>query len=549
LIAGPSASLEKDPVRRSYAEFALYALHSANGRYEEAQVHLENAIQSSPQDVFLLQRMALLLKKRKKLKEALEFAQRCVALEPDNVKHHLLVAEISGLLGEEETAIRAYERALDLDPQHKRARLVLITLLIKKGRYTEALAQLDKVTEQDPSLVIAHYYRGRVFLEMEKPSQSEEAYQEALRLNERMEPALFDLGSLYQMQGRFEKAVEIYERLIDYYPVNMTVRERLIELYYKLGREADAEKQMDAIKRQSKPGERIRQSLGLIYLRHGRLEESIHELEMIVKAWPNDDKSRYYLASAHEERGDLDAALESFREIGQDSEYFANAQMHIAYILDTQDRPAEAEAVLREAIRIDGEKSELSLMLASILEGREAYAEALEVIEKALSSDPKNAELVFKLGVILDKRGQKEASLTQMQRVLEIEPEHADAMNYIGYTYAEQGVRLDEALELIERALRIKPESGYIIDSLGWVYYQKGAYEDALQHIQRASELQPEDPTITEHLGDAFLKNGKYEEALKAYQRALELDHAKPEAIQEKIDEVEALIGKTKGTE
>ena len=211
MISSPPASLEKDPIRRAYAEFALFALHSAHGRYEEAQAHLQRAIQFSPQEVFLLQRMALLLKKRKKYGEALEYAQRCVALAPDNVTHHLLVAEISGLMEDEETAIRAYERALDLDPRKKRARLVLTTLLIKKNRYTEALEQLDRITEQDPSLVIAHYYRGRVFLEMGKPAQSEEAYQEALRLNERMEPALFDLGSLYQMQGRFEEAFD--ERL------------------------------------------------------------------------------------------------------------------------------------------------------------------------------------------------------------------------------------------------------------------------------------------------------------------------------------------------
>ena len=92
------------------------------------------------------------------------------------------------------------------------------------------------------------------------------------------------------------------------------------------------------------------------------------------------------------------------------------------------------------------------------------------------------------------------------------------------------------------RAMKLKPDSGYITDSLGWVYFQKGEYEKALEYLEKASSLQPEDPTITEHLGDVYLKNGLQEKALEAYRKALELEHAEPEKIQEKIEEVEALL-------
>jgi len=533
--------LEDDPIRHSYAEFARFALHSVHGRYETARGHLERAIENDPENVFLLRRMALLLKQLKKNEEALVYAEKCVTLEPEEEGHYLLVAEIAGLLGREDEAIRAYEKALEINPEHKRPRLILTTLLIKNQAYDRALGQLARIIEQDPNLVLAHYYRGRVFLEMGNPSRSEESYLEALRLNQRMEPALFDLGSLYQMQGRFDKAVEIYERLIDYYPVNMTVRERLIDLYYKLDREEAAKKQLEEIKGQSKPGERARQSLGLIYLRHGKLDESIAELDMIVQAWPKDDKSRYYLASAYEERGDLDQALTHFQKLEAGSDYFANAQMHIAYIFDAQDKEEEAEAVLRKALSMDQEKEEIYLMLGSILEGQEKYADAISIIQEGMKHYPRNAEFVFRLGVVLDKSGEKEASLEQMRHVLEIEPDHADALNYIGYTYAEQGIRLDEAFALIQKALQIKPESGYIIDSLGWVYFQKGEYEEALKHLQRAAAIQPEDPTIAEHLGDVYAKNGMYGKALEAYTRALDMDHPDSKAVRAKIDEIKGL--------
>jgi tetratricopeptide (TPR) repeat protein len=154
-----------------------------------------------------------------------------------------------------------------------------------------------------------------------------------------------------------------------------------------------------------------------------------------------------------------------------------------------------------------------------------------------------NLDLLFRLGVVLDKSGDKKGCLEQMQRIVEIDPDHADALNYIGYTYAEQGIRLDEALEMVRKALELKPESGYITDSLGWVYYQKGLYDKALNYLEKANALVPDEPTITEHLGDVYMKTGRLHQALKMYQKALTLKGEDLETIREKIDRVEELLG------
>jgi len=119
--------------------------------------------------------------------------------------------------------------------------------------------------------------------------------------------------------------------------------------------------------------------------------------------------------------------------------------------------------------------------------------------------------------------GQKERCLEYMRKAIEADPKHADALNWVGYTYAEEGIRLDEAEELIKRALEVKPNSGYIIDSLGWVYYKKGKLKEALFYLQKAHRLLPDDPTITEHLGDVFLKMGDEGKALELYRRAMDL--------------------------
>jgi tetratricopeptide (TPR) repeat protein len=112
-------------------------------------------------------------------------------------------------------------------------------------------------------------------------------------------------------------------------------------------------------------------------------------------------------------------------------------------------------------------------------------------------------------------------------------------LNYIGYTYADQGIRLDEAESLVRKALDQDPENGYILDSMGWVYYKKEMFEKALAYLEKAARLVPDDPIILEHLGDVYVKVGRPGKALDAYKRALELKSGdEGGGIRAKIDDL-----------
>jgi tetratricopeptide (TPR) repeat protein len=110
-----------------------------------------------------------------------------------------------------------------------------------------------------------------------------------------------------------------------------------------------------------------------------------------------------------------------------------------------------------------------------------------------------------------------------MKELIKINPEHADALNFVGYTYAEDGENLDEAEALVKKALALSPDKGYILDSLGWVYYQKGRYDEAITVLREAAEKQPGDPSIYEHLGDAYSAVGDNETALTYYRQGLDI--------------------------
>ena len=96
-------------------------------------------------------------------------------------------------------------------------------------------------------------------------------------------------------------------------------------------------------------------------------------------------------------------------------------------------------------------------------------------------------------------------------------------LNYLGYSWIDQGANLDEGMRMIRRAVEQRPDDGYIVDSLGWAYYRIHNYEEAVKQLERAVELKPDDPTINDHLGDVYWKTGRVLEARVQWSHARDL--------------------------
>jgi len=164
---------------------------------------------------------------------------------------------------------------------------------------------------------------------------------------------------------------------------------------------------------------------------------------------------------------------------------------------------------------------ELVGLLASLYQERGEVSKAIELMQQLVARQPENDQYHFTLGVLYDEVKNKDASIAEMRRAIQLNPQNAAALNYLGYTYAEMGIELDEAERLIRQALALSPNDGFYIDSLGWVFYQRGEYDKAIQQLERALEIAGDDPTICEHLADAYVRVGKSRDALRLYQEAL----------------------------
>lgn len=229
------------------------------------------------------------------------------------------------------------------------------------------------------------------------------------------------------------------------------------------------------------------------------------------KSIPKDDEnyltSRYSIADLYSEREDYDSALKTLSDISS-KDYTADVLIKIGDLQRAQ--------------------SNFGLALKS-------YNDAIEKLGGTISEE--YWHLHYVLGISYEQADNWKRAEEELQAALKFQPDHPYVLNYLGYAWADKGIHLDKALDMIQKAVNLRPSDGYITDSLGWVMYKIKDYQNSVLTLERAVELLPYDPTINDHLGDAYWKVGRILEAKFQWERARNHseDQKQIQSIEEKL--------------
>jgi tetratricopeptide (TPR) repeat protein len=217
-------------------------------------------------------------------------------------------------------------------------------------------------------------------------------------------------------------------------------------------------------------------------------------------------------------------AIQYYRAIPADSEYYLESRRRAADLLEESQKTDEALAELDGLVKEHNDVESL-IRIGDIYRRQENFPKALESYNLAASrlgtTVPKEYwHLLYARGMSFERLGEWKKAEDDLKTALTYQPDHPYVLNYLAYAWTDQGVNLQQALDMLKKANEIRPTDGYITDSLGWVYYRLGRYHDAVPALEQAVELLPYDPTINDHLGDAYWQAGRKLEARFQWSRA-----------------------------
>jgi tetratricopeptide (TPR) repeat protein len=221
-------------------------------------------------------------------------------------------------------------------------------------------------------------------------------------------------------------------------------------------------------------------------------------------------------------------ALAVLSRVSSDDPLAPLATLRRAAVLDKLDRPDEAVAVLRRLADAHPDLPQPAAHLGDLLRRRNRFAEAAAAYDQALGrvarSGVRDWPLYYSRAIARERAGDWPRAEADLLRALELSPDQPYVLNYLGYTWADQGRNLARAKAMLLRATELRPQDGNIADSLGWALFRLGDARGAVTWLEKAVELEPRSSVINDHLGDAYWATGRQREAHFQWRRALNLD-------------------------
>lgn len=276
-------------------------------------------------------------------------------------------------------------------------------------------------------------------------------------------------------------------------------------------------------------------------------EAALQQFTAAVQAGPTNAAIRLGMTQAYllhaqvaEKRGDFDAAEGWLQRIDNAPDLFS-AQVRRAALWARQGKLTQARALLG-TLPAGTPAEERFKLMAEIQFLRDAgqYSAALALQAQAVAQFPDDNDLLYDQAMLADKAGQPHTMERLLRQLIARQPDYHHAYNALGYSFAERGIRLKEAKELIEKALTFAPEDPFITDSLGWVEFRLGNHAEALRLLEFAYKKRP-DADIAAHLGEVLWSMGQQDRARALWKEGQKIN-ANNETLRETLKRLDVAL-------
>ncbi|MBR0795607.1 tetratricopeptide repeat protein [Bradyrhizobium jicamae] len=500
-----------------------------------AAAFYRSALRTDPKNSELLDRAFISSLADGDIDEAVKLAERILTQDKSNRVARLVI-------GVRDLKARKYSAAESNINQSVRGPItdLVATLLSAWASYGAgdvkgAVAGIDKLTGPEWYPIFKDLHAGMILELAGKDKDAGTRFERAYKLDDSMLRTVDEYARWTSRNKDAASATALYEAFDKKLPRHPLVLEGI--------KETKAGKKLPPLVESAQAGAaEALYGIGATLTRRGGEDLALVYLQLALYLQPNHPLALLSLADLYESVKKPQMAIKVYERMPASSPLKRNSQIQLATDLDAADRSDEAIKILKEVTADAPKDVEAIMALGNIERGRKKFADCSGTYTKAIDALPpegdKNAWVTYYYRGICEERSKQWTKAeADMRKALELQPEQPHVLNYLGYSWIDQGVNLDEGMKMIKRAVDQRPDDGYIVDSLGWAYFRIGNYDEAVKNLERAIDLKPEDPTINDHLGDAYWRVGRTLEAKFQWAHARDL---KPEP--EELPKIEAKI-------
>lgn len=479
-----------------------------------------DVLSRDPQNFELQVRAHALLLADGRFEEAVAMARRILQQSANNPQAHVTLAVDAARRGD----FAGAERELENLPLAGANRVVLplMRAWVQAGqnRPAEALGTLRSLFEIEGFRPLYEYHAAMINDVAGRPGEAERHYRAALGLENGPSVRLVEgAGNFLERHGKGAEARDIYLRYGGQFPDSIGLTAALA----RIDRQGPPPAPVVATPNEglaealfNVAGALRQESGGQLALIYGRMALALD---------PDKPAGLLLVADILDSAGRYAESNALFARIPKDSPLSWSARLRMAENLQSLGQTDEAIAELRAMSAERPDRIESLVALGQLLRIRQDFEAAARAysgaIDRLPEAAPRHWSLFYARGIAYERSKQWARAEADFLKALELQPEQPDVLNYLAYSWVEQGINQDRALRMLERAVQLRPNSGHIIDSLGWALFKLGRFEDAVPLLERAVELMPEDPVLLDHLGDAYWRVGRIAEARFQWERSL----------------------------
>jgi tetratricopeptide (TPR) repeat protein len=507
---------------------------AASGDVKGAAAFYSQTLKEDPENADLLVRAFMYAAESGDIERAIELSDRVLAKDADN-RPARLIRQAGAFMKKDYLGV-----AKDADPSSGGAFSLLTNNVVSAwaiagtGNTDGALTMLDGLMSQRGVDGVRLMHKALVLDQAGRDDEADAAYRQALSVTG-MGPRLSDAyGRFLARKGRWDEAKTLYTRVATENPGHPVA---ILAL-----RDIEAKRSFQPLV--STPAEGVAEALfGIAASLNDRrsIEVAILYLNVTLYLRPDFDLARVLLASHYERMQQYDIANSFYQRIRSNSPYYAMTQVQAAINDGRMGNPDAGVTKLKALTGRGSQDADAWTALGDLLRSSDRYGEAVGAYDKAVETlkndDRRLVQVYYARGVSLERSDRWIEAERDFKQALKMNPERADVLNYLGYTWVDRGVNLDEAVAMLEKARALRPLDGNIADSVGWAYYKLGRYQEAARTLEEAVQLAPAAADINDHLGDAYWRIGRRIDARFQWQHAiaLDIDAKQKEVIQRKL--------------